>query len=54
MAKKKNVAEVYHLVCEETKDKNYVVRLKREHKGLRVKKYCSRLRRHTLHTAKKA
>lgn len=53
MAKKK-VVEVYQLVCSESGDKNYVVRLKRDHKNLQIKKYCPRLRKHTLHKAKKA
>lgn len=51
---KKSTVDVYSLVCEESGDRNYVVKLSRENKGLKVKKYCPSLRRHTLHAAKKA
>lgn len=54
MAKKKNPVEVYHLVCKETGEQNYVVRLKKNHKGLVLKKYCPRLRKVTEHSVKKA
>lgn len=53
MAKKKNPVEVFHLVCKETGEHNYVVRLKKVHKGLTLKKYCPKLRKVTEHTAKK-
>ncbi len=54
MAKKKNPVEVYQMVCGECSARNYVLRLKRENKGLEVKKYCPEERKHTLHKAKKA
>lgn len=54
MAKKKNPVEVYQLICEETGEPNYVTRLKKQHKGLQVKKYCPKLRKVTMHKAKKA
>ena len=54
MAKKKSTVEVYQLVCSDCGERNYVVRLKRENKGLEVKKYCPKTRTHTMHKAKKA
>lgn len=54
MAKKKNPVEVFHLVCQETGEPNYAVRLKKHHKGLELKKYCPKLRKMTVHKAKKA
>jgi len=54
MAKKKNPVEVYQLICEDCGERNYVVRMKKEHKGLHVRKYCSKTRTHTMHKAKKA
>lgn len=52
--KKKNPVEVYQMVCEGCKERNYVTRLKRENKSLEVKKYCPGERKHTMHKAKKA
>ena len=52
MAKKKSLAREYvWLKCTETGDLNYrVSRNKNNLEGpLQVKKYCPRLRRHTLH-----
>jgi ribosomal protein L33 len=53
MAKKK-VVEVYHLICQDCKESNYVVRLSKENKGLEKKKYCPRTRNVQSHKAKKA
>ncbi len=52
--KKKNPVEVYQMVCESCKERNYVTSLKRENKSLEVKKYCPSERKHTMHKAKKA
>ena len=41
------------LVCEETGDYNYSVRKKGGGEKLRLKKFCPRLRRHTVHVEKK-
>ncbi|MEZ6195922.1 MAG: 50S ribosomal protein L33 [Planctomycetota bacterium] len=52
MAKKKSLAREYvWLKCTETGDLNYrVSRNKNNMEGaLQIKKYCPRLRRHTLH-----
>ncbi len=54
MAKKKNPVEVFQLICQETGEPNYVVRLKKQHKGLQLRKYCPKLRKTTMHKAKKA
>lgn len=51
--KKKNPVEVYQMVCGECGDRNYVLRLKRENKGLAIPKYCPNERKHTPHKAKK-
>jgi len=51
--KKKKKIEVVHLVCEETGDYNYVLRRKTGSEKLKVKKYCPRLRKHTMHVEKK-
>ena len=53
MAKGKKKIEVIHLVCEETGDYNYTLRRKSGGEKLRLKKYCPRLRKHTLHVEKK-
>jgi large subunit ribosomal protein L33 len=53
MAKSKKKAEVVFLVCEETGDMNYVLRRKPGGEKLKLKKYCPRLRKHTLHNEKK-
>ncbi len=50
---KKKKAEVVFLVCEESGDANYVLRRKPGGEKLRLKKYCPRLRRHTMHSEKK-
>ncbi len=54
MAKKKNPVEVYQLICKDCGEPNYVVRLKKDHKGLEIKKYCPKSRNVQLHKAKKA
>ena len=51
--KSKKKAEVVFLVCEETGDYNYSVRRKPGGEKLKIKKYCPRLRRHTVHVEKK-
>ena len=53
MAKNKKKAETIFLVCEETGDYNYTLRRKPGGEKLKLKKYCPRLRRHTLHAEKK-
>jgi large subunit ribosomal protein L33 len=50
---KKKKAETVFLVCEETGDYNYSLRRKPGAEKLKVKKYCPRLRKHTLHVEKK-
>ena len=51
--RKKRRAESVFLVCEETGDYNYVLRRRPGGEKLKVKKYCPRLRKHTLHVEKK-
>jgi large subunit ribosomal protein L33 len=54
MAKgKKKKSESIFLVCEETGDHNYTLRRKTGGEKLKLKKYCPRLRKHTLHVEKK-
>ena len=58
MAKKsggnrKKKVEVVFLVCEETGDYNYTVRRKMGGEKLKLKKFCPRLQRHTIHNEKK-
>ena len=53
MAKNKKKLEVIHLVCEETGDVNYTLRRKSGGEKLHLKKYSTRLRRHTVHNEKK-
>jgi len=50
---RKKKVEVIHLVCEETGDYNYTLRRKSGGEKLRLKKYCPRLWKHTLHVEKK-
>ncbi|GAB5402056.1 MAG: 50S ribosomal protein L33 [Aureliella sp.] len=52
MAKSKK-KEVIHLVCEESGDYNYTLRRRAGGEKLRLKKFCPRLRKHTLHVEKK-
>jgi len=51
--KRKKKVESVFLVCEETGDQNYTVRRKMGGEKLRLKKYCPRLRKHTMHVEKK-
>jgi large subunit ribosomal protein L33 len=53
MGKSKKKSETVFLVCEETGDYNYTLRRKPGGEKLRVKKYCPRLRKHTVHVEKK-
>jgi large subunit ribosomal protein L33 len=53
MAKSKKKAETVFLVCQETGDYNYSVRRKPGGEKLKLKKYCPRLRKHTVHVEKK-
>lgn len=53
MAKSSKKIEVIFLVCEETGDYNYTLRRRSGGEKLKLKKYCPRLRRHTLHLEKK-
>jgi large subunit ribosomal protein L33 len=53
MAKGKKRAETVFLVCEESGDHNYALKRKPGGEKLQLKKYCPRLRKHTLHTEKK-
>ena len=50
---KKKKADTVFLVCKETGDYNYTIRRKPGSEKVSVKKYCPRLRKHTLHTEKK-
>ncbi len=50
---KKKRAETIFLVCEETGDYNYSLRRKSGGEKLKLKKYCPKLRKHTLHVEKK-
>ncbi len=53
MAKSNKKIETVHLVCEETGDYNYTLKRKSGGEKLKIKKYCPRLRKHTLHVEKK-
>lgn len=53
MAKSKKKVETVFLVCEETGDHNYTLRRRTGGEKLRLKKFCPRLRKHTLHVEKK-
>lgn len=55
MAKKKKEVEIVHLVCKESGEYNYTIRRKRkaDQEKLQIKKYCPRLRKHTVHVEKK-
>lgn len=50
---KKKKVEVVFLVCEESGDYNYTLRRKSGSEKLKTKKFCPRLRKHTLHVEKK-
>jgi large subunit ribosomal protein L33 len=49
----KKKAETVFLVCEESGEHNYIVRRKPGGEKLRLKKYCPKLRKHTMHVEKK-
>jgi len=53
MAKGKKKVETMFLVCSECGDYNYTIRKKTGTEKLSIKKYCPRLRKHTVHTEKK-
>ena len=53
MAKAKKKIEIVFLVCEECGDYNYTLRRKSGSEKLKLKKYCPRLRKHTMHAEKK-
>lgn len=53
MAKSKKKKETVFLVCQETGDYNYSLRRKTGLEKLQLKKYCPRLRRHTIHLEKR-
>ena len=53
MAKAKKKVETVFLVCEETGDYNYSLWRKPGGEKLKLKKYCPKLRKHTLHVEKK-
>ena len=53
MARSKKGKEVVFLVCSETGERNYTIRKSPGSPKLSLKKYCPRLRRHTVHTEKK-
>lgn len=46
-------SETVFLVCEETGDYNYSIRKRSGGEKLRLKKFCPRLRKHTIHNEKK-
>jgi large subunit ribosomal protein L33 len=52
-SKGKKKADTVFLVCEETGDYNYFVRRKPGREKLKLKKFCPRLRKHTIHNEKK-
>jgi large subunit ribosomal protein L33 len=51
--KRKKKVETVFLVCEETGDYNYTLRRKMGGEKLKLKKFCPRLRKHTMHVEKK-
>ena len=51
--KNKDKKETVFLVCSETGDRNYAIRKKPKSPKGELKKYCPRLRKHTVHTEKK-
>ena len=51
--KKKKKIETVFLVCDETGDYNYTLRRRVGAEKLKLKKYCPRLRKHTMHSEKK-
>ena len=53
MAKSKKKKETVFLVCQETGDYNYSLMRRTGSEKLELKKYCPKLRRHTIHLEKK-
>jgi large subunit ribosomal protein L33 len=53
MAKSKKKKETVFLVCEECGDYNYTLHRRPGSEKLRLKKYCPRLRRATVHVEKR-
>ena len=53
VAKASKKKDFIFLVCEETGDYNYTIRKKHGTEKLKLKKYCPRLRKHTVHVEKK-
>ena len=53
MAKPKKKKEIVFLACDETGDRNYTIWKKPGSAKLQLKKYCPRLRKHTMHSEKK-
>jgi large subunit ribosomal protein L33 len=53
MAKPKKKKEIVFLVCAETGERNYTILKKPGTPKLELKKYCPRLRKHTVHVEKK-
>ena len=51
--KKSSKRETVFLVCKETGDRNYTIRKSPRAPKVELKKYCPRLRKHTLHVEKK-
>ncbi|QDV72806.1 50S ribosomal protein L33 [Botrimarina mediterranea] len=51
--KRKKKVETVFLVCEETGMYNYTIRRKPGGEKLKLKRFCPKLRRHTLHVEKK-
>ena len=45
--------EWVYLVCTETGDRNYLTQREAKGEKLELKKYCRRLRKHTVHKEKK-
>ncbi len=54
MAKKsKDAYEIVFLACTESGDRNYTIKKRTKGTKLELKKYCPRLRKHTVHVEKK-
>lgn len=53
MAKGKKKSESVFLACEECGELNYTLRRKPGGEKLKLKKYCPRNRKHTVHVEKK-
>lgn len=51
--KAKKKVETVHLVCEESGEYNYTIKRRTGGEKLRIKKFCPRLRKHTIHVEKR-